>query len=173
MQITNSFNLGSPILTQNDYRLFWVFGHNNLALKEGLVNFWSDNNAIGDSVEAWRRTSEIACVILNLQNNIIAVSSVYQASFDNKVTHFWLYRTFVGLKHRKNFYTHKAPLILITSTFDNLAKLPQRKDSPLGLVIIVENIKLNRPALVAIIQGLGFSRINILNEHKVTWRKYF
>jgi hypothetical protein len=54
-----------------------------------------------------------------------------------------------------------------------LAKLPKKEGSPLGLIIIVENLKLNRPALVAIIQGLGFSRINILGENKVTWRKDF
>jgi hypothetical protein len=131
------------------------------------------NNAIGDPTEAWRRAAEVACVILDSQNNIIAVSSVYRASFDNDVTYFWLYRTFVGLNHRQHFYTNKLPLILITSTFDNLAKLPMEKKSPLGLIIIVENIKLNRPALVSIIQGLGFSRINILNINKVTWRRFF
>jgi len=153
--------------------LFWIFGSDKSTIKEHLVNFWLENNAISDAAEAWRRTDEVACMILDDQNDIVAVSSIYINPLDSHTKNFWLYRTFVRPMDRKHWFINKTPLILIVSTFDQLSRLPKNKERPSGLMFFVDNIKFNRPALVKLIKGIGFSEIDIPNVDKVAWVRYF
>jgi hypothetical protein len=172
-KIKNLSILKDPVVAQNNCRLFWVFGSDKSTIKESLVNFWLENNAITDASEAWRRTDEVACIILDDQNDIIAVSSVYINRLDSHIKNFWLYRTFVRPKDRKHFFINKIPLILIVNTYEHLARLPKSPDSPAGLMFFVDNIKFNKPGSVNIIRGIGFSKIVIPNALKVAWVRYF
>jgi hypothetical protein len=150
------------------YRIFWVWQQVTPDVRQALISFWQDNAAIKDAFEAWRRTFEVACVALNPSGQIIGVSSVYSAL--GAGAPYWFYRTFI----RKDCRDVGLAQRLFTGTRQQLAlAYTDEPQAPVGMMVVLENPKLERPSGTRINQRGGLSFLGC-NEHgQSVWHLLF
>jgi hypothetical protein len=154
----------------NGFRLFWGFGQLTSEMRAELVQFWIANGAITDSFEAWRRTSEVGCVVLNKEGKIVGVNSIYIDRLIADGRSYWFYRTFIRPDCRVMGLTPR----IFNVTFDNLSNLSAGKlGAPSGIVFVTENPKLESRAGSRIFQRNGVEPLGINQQGKSVWRKCF
>ncbi|WP_248746859.1 MULTISPECIES: hypothetical protein [unclassified Pseudomonas] len=159
----------SAISLFKNHRIVWVWGQVTAQMRSELIAFWGETGAIPDPAEAWRRTFEVACVVLDPEGRIVGVSSVYCAS-PGAGALYWFYRTFIREDHRE---VGLAPR-LFTHTYEQLA-LAYAGDAqaPVGMMIIVENPKLETAAGIRVIQRAGFQHLGIDESGQSVWHRLF
>jgi hypothetical protein len=160
----------SVISSFKKYQIVWVWNQTTPALRNELIAFWRDNGAIQDPIEAWRRTFEVACVVLNAEGRVVGVSSVYCASPAAGKVLYWFYRTFIQEDCRD---VGLAPRVF-AHTYEQLAlAYAGEARAPAGLMIVTENPKLETAAGVRVIQSVGFQRFGLDSSGQSVWHRLF
>lgn len=154
----------------NDFRIVWAFEQKSADLRRALINFWLHNGAIADPNEAWRRTFEVGCIAWNKADEIVGVSSFYADRLIHDGHVYWHYRTFVRPDCR---LPGLAPQVF-QMTFDALSELHAAEPfSPIGIVVVVENPKLEKPSGFRVIERCGMERLGDDQHGKSIWRRCF
>jgi hypothetical protein len=153
-----------------EFDILWGFGQTTPELRIKLVRFWLENGAIADPYMAWRRTFEVGCVVLNREGEIVGVNSFYADRMMTDGRFYWFYRTYIRPDSRMNGLT---PFIFHI-TYDKLSKLYAGEiGSPVGIVLIIENPKLDQRAGLRIMQRGGLEHLGADQQGKSVWRKCF
>lgn len=159
----------------NGLSMYWVYGQTNDNIRNALVHFWVEQNAITDPQEAWRRSSEVACIVVDSNDRIAAINSIYMDRLSPEGDTYWFYRTFIHPRYRlPGVFSHVALL-----TFQQLADLHARQrgaqiaGAPVGIVAITENQKFDSPAGVRVMQRLGGLYVGKTIDGLSIWRRTF
>ena len=135
-------------------------------LKQHLVSFWLQNRAISNPEEAMRRTDDVVCVVLDAENNIAGVSSVYLAPFGAQNTPYWFYRTFLRKDARKLGLTDR----LFIATYQHLSAQPS---SAQGLIVITENAGLMSRGAKRRFANVGMQYVGLTQQQQDIWKLDF
>jgi hypothetical protein len=160
----------SKIDTIHNLSLYIVGANNHPQLKAALVQFWLENKAIASSAEAEARVPQVVCVVLNLQQHIVAVSTVYIAPFGQDNALYYFFRTFIRADARRL----GLALRLVKYTRAHLAQLiTDIKPKPQGMMIVTDNLRLKLGRINKWLSGQGFVLIGKTAEQKEVWRTLF
>ncbi|NWD67942.1 hypothetical protein HX870_10070 [Pseudomonas gingeri] len=160
----------SAIDSLKKHRIVWVWGQITPSQRSELIAFWGETGAITDPCEAWRRTFEVAGVVLNADDRIVGVSSVYCAYSPGAGALYWFYRTFIREDNRD---VGLAPR-LFAHTCEQLAlAYAGEAQAPVGMMIVVENPKLETAAGIRVIQRAGFQHLGIDESGQSVWHRLF
>lgn len=150
------------------YQISWVVNQSTPALRASLIQFWLANGAIADPHEAWRRSFEVAGVARDHSGNIVGVSSVYIDRLPSDGLPYWFYRTFIRPDCR---IMGLAPRLFQT-TYNGLSRLYRAEPyAPSGIIVILENSKLEGVAGSRIIQRCGLERLDLVLQGRSVWRR--
>lgn len=160
----------SAISSNSKHRIVWVWGQITPQLRSELIAFWADNGALADPCEAWRRTFEVASVVLDEQGRLAGICSVYCAYSPGAGAFYWFYRTFIRADCRD---VGLAPR-LFAHTFEQLAlAYADEPQAPVGVMIVVENPKLHTAAGIRVIERAGFQHLGIDDSGQSVWHRLF
>jgi len=160
----------SAIGSLKKHRIVWVWGQITPQLRSELIAFWGETGALTDPCEAWRRTFEVASVVRNADGRIVGVSSVYCAYSPGAGALYWFYRTFIREDSRD---VGLAPR-LFAHTYEQLAlAYADEAQAPVGMMIVVENPKLETAAGIRVIQRAGFQHLGIDENGQSVWHRLF
>jgi hypothetical protein len=160
----------TEVASFNALRIFWGHGQLPSTMRTKLVEFWQTNGAVLDPQEAWRRTFDIGCIVLNAEKEIVGVSSVYIDRLVKNGPAYWFYRTFIHARRRLLGLNPK----IFHATFDCLFKsYGGELGSPAGIIVITENTKLESRGGVRILQRAGLERLGADPQGRSVWRKCF
>jgi hypothetical protein len=152
------------------YQIVWVWNQITPALRNELIAFWRDNGALPDPLEAWRRTFEVACVVLNAEGRVVGVSSVYCARPSAGAALYWFYRTFIREDCR---HVGLAPRVF-AHTREQLARAyVGEAHAPVGMMIVTENPKLETAAGIRVLQRGGLQRFGLSDSGESVWHRLF
>jgi hypothetical protein len=143
-----------PTVAFKNCRIFWIRGAVTPEVKDRLVGFWLDNDAIEDRAEADRRVAEVGCIVVNEQAEIVGVNTLFVHPLTDGRP-YWFYRTFV----RPDSRTAGLSSAVFKFTAKKLAAAPRDADAPLGIVVVAENPKLARPGGRRRLERLGLRSI--------------
>ena len=82
------------------FQVRWVFGKISDALRQQLVAFWLREGALAHADEAWRRTSEVACVLLADEREDIAGVCTVAIHMDDHARSYGFVRIFIRAERR-------------------------------------------------------------------------
>lgn len=154
----------------NGYRIAGIFGQCTPELRVELIRFWSSNGAIADPYQAWRRSFEVACIARSDIGDIVGVSSSYPDQLIPDGPPYWFYRTYIRPDCR---VMGLAPR-LFKMTFDGLEALyAEDPYSPLGMIVVLENPKLEDAAGLRIVKRCGLERLGENARGMSVWRRLF
>jgi hypothetical protein len=150
------------------FQVRWVFGKISDALRQQLVAFWLREGALAHADEAWRRTSEVACVLLADEREDIAGVCTVAIHMDDHARSYGFVRIFIRADSR--FVGLNVRLMeRMVEGFSTLAREP---GAPQRLVATIENRKLERRAAQRILARLGFVNVGTApNGERVIERK--
>jgi hypothetical protein len=134
------------------YRLKLVYGQLPPAGAEAIVAMWLAAGVLPEA-EARRRVAEVACVVYDPGGRVVGVNTVYPARLQVDGPAYYFYRTFLLPEARALMGLPRAMLRLA------MEHLRARRDGLAGLVVVTENPKLMRRAVIARLAALGFRRL--------------
>jgi hypothetical protein len=130
----------------------WVFGNIDDALRRQLVTFWLKENAILKADEAWRRSFEVACVLLEGGDEHIAGVCTVAIGLDDQSRSYGFVRIFIRADSRFVGLNVR----LMERMIEGFSALAREPGAPRRLVATIENRKLERRAAQRILSRLGF-----------------
>ncbi|MCU0972151.1 MAG: hypothetical protein MUF57_10355 [Gammaproteobacteria bacterium] len=143
-----------PTIAFKNCRIFWIRGAVTPEVQSRLVAFWLDNKAIEDRAEAERRVSEVGCIVVNEQAEIVGVNTLFAHPLtDGKP--YWFYRTFL----RPDVRQVGLSTAVFNFTKKKLKDAPRGPDDPRGIAVISENPKLQRPGGRRRLEALGLRQV--------------
>lgn len=74
--------------------IFWVYRHADESLQKKIRQLWVDNELLDDT-ERQRRLNETAIVVLNRDNIVVGVSTIFSAQLHPNGDYYWFYRSFI------------------------------------------------------------------------------
>jgi hypothetical protein len=152
------------------HQIAWVWNRTTASQRTELIAFWRDNGAIADPFEAWRRTFEVACVVLNAEDRIVGVSSVYCDYSTAVGAPYWFYRTFIREDSRD---VGLAPRVF-SCTYEQLAlAYVDDAQAPVGMMVISENPKLETAAGIRVSQRAGLQYLGRNDRDQSVWHRLF
>jgi hypothetical protein len=160
---TNGFLNGGPMSetsvdpAENIHRFHvrWVFGSIDAALRQQLVAFWLKEGALANADEAWRRTAEVACLLLEGADEDIAGVCTVAIRLDDFGRSYGFVRIFIRAESRFTGLGRR----LTKHTIEGFSALAREPGAPQRLVATIENRKLERRASQLILARLGFSSV--------------
>ena len=137
------------------FQVRWVFGNVGDALRQHIVAFWLQEGALPHADEAWRRSFEVACVLLEGTHEDLAGICTVAIRMDDDDRAYGFVRIYVGQNSR--FVGLNVRLMeRMLEGFSGLAREP---GAPQRLIATIENRKLERRAAQRILARLGFVHI--------------
>jgi hypothetical protein len=136
------------------FRVDWVHGCIDAALRTELVAFWLEQGAIDGVGEAWRRSYEVACVLRDAAGALAGVCSV-ALGVDEGGDSYGFLRAFV----RPGSRAVRSSQRLLVATAMGFERLAGEPGGPKRLVITLENRKLERQGMRRKLARLGFAPI--------------
>ena len=127
-----------PALAFQGYRLVNVFDEPGHPLREAVIRFWTDEGILTPE-QAQQRTRDRVYVVLDRDDKVAGVSTVYIDDFRSPGERYYFYRLFI----RPGDRVYGMMKYMTAATRDYLR---DRADpgKPLGVVVITENRKLMR-----------------------------
>lgn len=119
-------------------------------------------------VKLERRANQVVYMVLNQQQQVVAVSTVFISKLPKDGQTYFFYRMFIQPSDR--IYGMMKLLTLKTCTF--LEREPQQ-DKPKGVIIFTENRKLMRPGLKRLFKRNGFEYLQKNPKKEDVWRWSF
>ena len=113
--------------------------------QQAIADFWLAMGAIADPREAHRRAHEVVYLAVNADGAIVGVSTCYVDSLELESArgNYWHYRQFVAPAYR----TPQLAGAIVNSTLNYLRDLSATTTTVKGVVIALENKKLQSPSL--------------------------
>lgn len=139
------------------FRVRWVFGDVDAALRQQLVAFWLKEGALANADEAWRRTAEVACLLLEGTHEDIAGVCTVAIRLDDFGRSYGFLRIFIRAESRFTGLGRR----LTKGAIDGFSALAHEPGAPQRLVATIENRKLERRASQLLLARLGFSNVGI------------
>lgn len=133
------------------YRLTGVYGSLTPDERQAIIRMWIDTGAVLPA-EAQRRVGEVVAVVHDSRGVLAGVNTAYVAAAPGSSGTYYYYRTFIRPQHRGVRGLPTAMLRLALEVLRGYSQVP----APLGVVIIAENPKLMRSAVVRRLRALGF-----------------
>ena len=130
----------------------WVFGSLSESLRSEVVALWLREGAIASADEAWRRSWEVAGVLIDSAHGAIAGACTVAIRLDDTGASYGFVRLFIRPGNRL-LGLNRRLIRKVTDGFDEMAKQP---GAPRRLVITMENRKLERRAAQRGLARLGF-----------------
>ena len=127
------------------------------ALRRQIVAFWIRQGALTNPDEAWRRSFEVACVLLEEPSGEIAGVCTVAIHMDDHARCYGFVRIFLRPDSRRVGLNVRMMERMIQG-FTLLAREP---GGPRRLVATIENRKLERKAAQRILAKLGFVHIGM------------
>jgi GNAT superfamily N-acetyltransferase len=149
------------------FQVRWVFGCIDDALRQQLVAFWLQEKALASADEAWRRTAEVACVLLEGEDEAIAGVCTVAVRLDDQGRSFGFVRIFIRAGSRRTGLGRR----LMRRMIEGFSAIAREPGAPLRLLATIENHKLDGRGARRLLATLGFVEIGIAeNGEKVIER---
>lgn len=137
------------------FQVRWVFGSVGDALRQQVVALWLREGAIPHADEAWRRAFEVACVLMEGEQEDLAGVCTVAIRMDDNDRSYGFVRIFIRADSR--FVGLNVRLMeRMVQGFIALAREP---GAPQRLIATIENRKLERRAAQRILARLGFVNV--------------
>ncbi len=157
------------LLRYHDYTIEPIYRAGSKAVRDEIALFWLDTKAIVDVEEAKRRVDEVVCVVRNLDDELVALSTVYVAPYGDAAEPLLHYRMFIRPADRGT-----GLMKFVTKTtrqfFDEHAAL---RDGADGMVIVTENPKLMRAGVKQIFEESPWQAAGKDSRGMDVWRYSF
>lgn len=134
------------------FEVRWVFGKLTDSLRQQIVSFWLEEGAISNADEAWRRSWEVACVLVHRQSSNLAGACTVAIRLDDQGQSYGFVRAFTRPGNRLAGLAERLMKRMIEG-FEEMAHEP---GAPQRLIATIENRKLERRAGQKILGRLGF-----------------
>lgn len=133
----------------------WVFGAITDAFRRQLVAFWTDEGAIGNPDEAWRRTGEVACVLQHASGGNIAGICTVAIALDDHGRSYGFLRIYIAAGNRHAGLNVR----MMRRVIEGFEAIAGEAGAPKRLVATVENRKIEGRGGQRLLAGLGFESI--------------
>lgn len=134
------------------FQIEWVFGAMSETLRQQIVAFWLDEAAVPNPDEAWRRSWEVACVLLVANTREIAGVCTVAIRLDEQGVSYGFIRLYIRPASRRLGLNRR----LIRTVVDGFEAMASQPGAPRRLIITLENRKLERKAAQRGLARLGF-----------------
>jgi GNAT superfamily N-acetyltransferase len=163
-----SQTIATPTEDIKQFEVRWVFGCIDNALRQQLVAFWLKEKALANPDEAWRRTSEVACILLEGSDRDIAGVCTVAVRLDDRERSYGFVRLFIRPESRFTGLGRR----LMRSMLEGFTSLANEPGAPQRLLATIENRKLESRAAQRILAQMGFVPIGTAaNGEKLIERK--
>jgi hypothetical protein len=150
------------------FQVRWVFGSVGDALRQQIVAFWLREGALPNVDEAWRRTFEVACVLMEGEQEDLAGVCTVAIRMDDDDRSYGFVRIFIRADSRFVGLNVR----LMERMLEGFIALAREPGAPQRLIATIENRKLERRAAQRILSRLGFAYIGTApNGERVIERK--
>ena len=119
--------------------LICVYQKMSLEEQQGVINFWKNNQAVTDPIEAQRRCHEVVYIACDLDWNIVGLSTTGITQLKNQGEYYY-FRMFVQPKQRGSYLS----VYIFTQTSVYLLQ-QALKNQILGLIVVTENKRMMQP----------------------------
>jgi hypothetical protein len=133
----------------------WVFGSVTEAMRQQLVAFWLREGALTNPDDAWWRSWEVACVLLEEGSDHIAGVCTVAIRMDDHGRSYGFVRIFIRPGNR----LVGLNVCLMERMIEGFTALAREPGAPHRLVATIENRKLERRAAQRILARLGFVHV--------------
>ena len=137
------------------FQVRWVFGNVGDALRQQIVAFWLREGALPHADEAWRRAFEVACVLIEGEQEDIAGVCTVAIRMDDNDRSYGFVRIFIRADNRFVGLNVR----LMERMLEGFIALAREPGAPQRLIATIENRKLERRAAQRILARLGFTNI--------------
>ncbi|GLQ97808.1 hypothetical protein [Dyella mobilis] len=150
------------------FQVHWVFGRIDEALRQRIVAFWLNEQALISADEAWRRSAEVACVLLEGEQQVIAGICTVAIQLDDDGRSYGFVRIFIRAQSRVPGLARR----MIRRMAEGFRVLAREPGAPQRLVLTIENRKLARHGAQRVLGQLGFVDIGVAaNGERVMERR--
>ena len=156
--------------TIHNLTLHIVWASDCQQLKDALVTFWLENQAIPSRAEALDRTRQVVCVALDQHQQLAGVSTAYIAPFGESLAPYYFFRTFIKADARRL----GLALRFVAFTHAHLANVStDMTPKPKGMVIVTDNLRLKLGRINKWLNAQGFVLLGLTTEQKEVWKVDF
>ena len=124
-------------MTLQNYRLENVWESKSDELKNEIIQFWLDNNALTARQQAEQRVDQVIFLVRDQSDQIVAVNTAYSQYNQLLGNSFYYYRVFVSAFHRQADLA--AQLTLAACDYFNQRFLAGENPATIGLFTVIEN----------------------------------
>jgi hypothetical protein len=148
------------------YRLQHVAGQVGDELADEAVKFWLRNGALTDRREARQRAAQLFWIARNVENELIAVCTLYTMDYGSPPSPHYTLRVFVREQDRKS----GLAVELVRLTRERLAATFQPGQAEQGLILTSQNPVLMHPAAQDLFRRWGWTLMEQTSRGFDVWR---
>jgi hypothetical protein len=137
------------------FQIRWVFGDIGDALRQQIVALWLKEGAIPHTDEAWRRAFEVACVLIEGEQEDLAGVCTVAIRMDDNGRSYGFVRIFIRADSRFVGLNVR----LMERMLEGFIALAREPGAPQRLIATIENRKIERRAAQRILARLGFVNV--------------
>ncbi|MEZ0262022.1 MAG: hypothetical protein ACAH80_13505 [Alphaproteobacteria bacterium] len=144
----------------NGYRLVPIYRKPDAEAREAVIKLWHANKILPDRKAAEERSKQVVFLIIDPQDNVVGVNTVYVSDFSKAkqkpapAGNFYFYRMFIQPQNRVPNLSFRT----LGFTYDFLNALPVAP-RPEGLVLVTENPKLKKPGSQRLLKRMGWDTL--------------
>jgi hypothetical protein len=127
-------------ILHGDYRIEGVYQNLSDNLRNEVILFWLDNQALSDIAQARQRVDEVAFVVRSPANDLVGISTVFAAPYGANGDVYLHYRMFIHPAHR----VPGLMRAITRATRCYFETNPDARGAARGMIICTENPKLMR-----------------------------
>lgn len=141
-----------PASASSDFVARWVFGAMTETLRAQIISLWVEEGAIVNVDEAWRRSWEVAALLVeSASDRIVGACTVAIRVNDQGLSHGFV-RLFIRPASRR-FGLNRRLIKAVIKGFEAMVHQP---GAPRRLIATIENRKFERRAAQRGLERLGF-----------------
>jgi hypothetical protein len=150
------------------YHLLDVYDQITPELTQKIVVLWQSNGVLPAGIDPTQRVKEVAVVILDKEQNVVGVSTVYIEFRPRIKEHAFMYRMFIQPQDRMPGMM--VAVIKQTYALLNALSMPNK---PTSMMNINENSKLIRPGTRRQFERMGYTYLGTDPQGHEVWRWLF
>lgn len=145
----------APTAVASDFQVRWVFGNMSETLRGQIVSLWVGEGAIANVDEAWRRSWEVAGLLMESASGLIAGACTVAIRLSEEGVSYGFVRLFIRTANRRLGLNRR----LMRAVIDGFEAMTKQPGAPRRLVATIENRKFERRAAQRGLARLGFVQI--------------
>jgi len=151
-----------------EYRLLNVYRNISAELREKIVSLWQRNHVLPAGADPYQRVDEVAVLVLNPDNEVVGVSTVYIEFRPILKEDAFMFRMFIQPQDRI-----AGMMTAVVKTTYALLNDYQMDNKPKSLMNINENPKLSRPGIRRQFERVGYQYLGQDQRGCDIWRWAF